>query len=236
MPASRSLAATLAVALLLTASGCAAFQGGGTADGDAIADRTVAALDGVDSYTYASTVTVTDDNSSTSVDISGAVDRADRRLRFEQSSGGESASQYVINDTVYANTSNGWVTRTIDAESFWSAQLPVAEQRSILANATVTFEGNTTIDGTDVYELSVDVSDSQLRGYLRQRLGVVSPEVTFSNVTYTAYVTHENDRLKRVTSETTASFNNQSADVDATMSIDGYGENVTIELPPAATE
>lgn len=233
MPSHRTVAATVAVALLLTAGGCAAFQG--SPDGGEIATETVSTLESVDAYTYDSTVTVRQNGSANTLTASGAVDVADRRLRFRQSVGNESATQYVIGDTVYDNASDAWRSRPLGNGSFWSDQLPLAEQRAILERSNVTLVGDATVDGTDAYELSVNVSDRQLLGYLRQRLGpVIPPGVSLSNVSYTVYVARDDHRLTRMTSDATVSLRSQRVDVNATMDVGNYGENVSIELPPGA--
>lgn len=231
MPSARTAVATLAVALLLTVSGCAALQGG-SSDGDAIAADAATAIESVDDYTYNSTVSLQRNGSTDTLATAGVVDRADRRLRFEQTVNDQSATQYVVGNTVYQNASGSWQSSPLGNDSFWSDQLPLAGQRSILEEANATLVGETTVDGADVYELSVDVTDQQLLEYLRQRLRAVSPEVSFSNVSYTVYVTRENHYLVRVTMESTVSVDDQHVDVSSTMNVGGYDENVTVDLPP----
>lgn len=230
---SRRSIGLLFVALLVLASGCGALLGGDP-DGDAVANETAAAIESVDSYTYNTTVTLRQNGSGNSLDATGVVDRDDRRLRFEQPVNGQLATQYIVDGTIYDNASGSWQSQPLGNDSFWSDQLPLAGQRSILEDANATVAGETTVDGTDVYELSVDVTDQQLLDHLRQRLGVISPQVSFSNVSYTVYVTPDDHDLQRVTTESTASVDGQHVDISTTMNVGGYGENVTVELPPEA--
>lgn len=229
---SRRSIGLLFVALLVLASGCGALLGGDP-DGDTVANETAAAIESVDSYTYDSTVTLQQNGTNDSIEGAGVVDRADRRLRFEQSIGDQSAVQYIVEDTIYQNTSGSWQSAPLGNDSFWSDQLPLAGQRSILEGANATLVGETTVNGTAVDELSVDVTDRQLLGYLRQRLPAISPGITFSNVSYTVYVTPDDRHLERVTTDATASVGDQHVDVSSTMNVGGYDENVTVDLPPA---
>lgn len=238
METARTLALGLAFVLALSLAGCGALQdsgtpdGPGTPDGATIANETAAGIDAIDGYTYDSTVTASRNGTTSTVNVTGTVDRADRRLHFRQDSGDETSVQYVVDDTIYVRSGGDWSSRSLGNGSFWTDGLPLGEQRSILERANVSDARTGTVDGTDVYVLDVTVSERQLRDYLAQRLGFgFVSNVTFSDVSYRAHVTQEDHRLVRVTTETTVSYRGQALDVSTTLNLGGYDEPVTVELP-----
>lgn len=237
MDTDRTLAIVLALALAL-GSGCAALQGSGTPDGPgtpdgaAIANETVAAMEGVDAYTYDSTATATRNGSTSTINVTGVVDLADRRLQMRQVSGSQSLSQFVVNDTIYSNGSGDWRSGPLRGDNFWTESLPLASQRALLERANVTDVRDATVEDTAVYVLSLNLTDQQLREYHDRRLPLRFPSaVTFSDTSYRVYVTQDDHRLVRVTSETTASLDGQQLDATTAMDVGGYDENVSVDLP-----
>ena len=234
MPTKRTLLVTALVALLVAASGCSALSGGG-GQGEEIAKQTNEAMQDVDSYTFDLSMTMTAQENDQSVDITatGAINVAEERMRMQMDFMGRSTTQYIIGSSQYIELDGNWQQRDVQ-QDIWNQQ-QLAQQRQILDNASVSFEGNTTIDGTDVYELSVDVNEDQLMDVIQQQQGQdIGSQVDLKDVSYTMYVTHGDYRLKRIVADMKMSAQGQTLNADMEMTFNNFNGDVSIELPPEA--
>ena len=234
MPTKRTLLVTALVALLVAASGCSALSGGG-GQGEEIAKQTNEAMQDVDSYTFDLSMTMTAQQNDQSVDITatGAIDVAEERMRMQMDFMGRSTTQYIIGSSQYIELDGNWQQRDVQ-QDIWNRQ-QLAQQRQILDNASVSFEGNTTIDGTDVYELSVDVDEDQLMDVIQQQQGQdLRSQVDLKDVSYTMYVTHGDYHLKRIVADMKMSAQGQTLNADMEMTFSNFNGDVSIELPPEA--
>lgn len=233
MPSRRTLVISVLLALTITLSGCSALQGGGNVDADAVAQQTTTAIQDVESYSYNSTVTVQANGQSSTINLTTAVDLAEQRLRQVQTTQGQSVTQYIVGNTAYVQQGGTWSQQNVSELNVWTEQHSLVQQRQMLDSSNVSFAGNTTIDGQDVYELSVDVTEGQFMDMIERQLGQnLSAQTSVDDISYTMYVTHAEHRPKRVTSDITMSAQGQSQDLstEVTYSYD----DVAIELPPEA--
>ena len=235
MPTKRTVLLTALLALLVTVSGCSALQGGGT-DGAAIAEQSNQAMQDVDSYTFEMSMSMASDQSDQTIDLggSGAINVAEQRMRMEMDVMGQSITQYIIGQTMYINQQGTWIQQDVPQDNIWEQQ-QLAQQQEILEQATVNFEGNTTIDGTDVYELSVDIDEEQVMEIISQQQGgALTEQLSLDDVTYTMYVAHDTKYLKRINADMSMSVQGQSVDADLEMTFQDYNGDISIELPPEA--
>lgn len=235
MPPKRTLLITALVALLVTASGCSVL-GGGSGQGDEIAQRAQQSMQDVETYEVDMSLDMNAQDSDVSVSLTadGAVDTADERMRMEMSLRGQSITQYLIGDTQYVNRGGTWQTQDVADRDIWNQQT-VAQQREILNGSAVTLEGNTTIDGTDVYELDVDIDEGQLMDVVQSQQGASTiSDVSLDDFSYTMYVSHETDHIKRIQADMTMSMQGETVNADLEMTISNVDGNVSIELPPEA--
>jgi outer membrane lipoprotein-sorting protein len=235
MPTKRTLLVTALVTLLVAASGCSALTGS-SGNGQAIAEQTNEAMQDVDSYTFDLSMSLSSDQSDQTIEMggSGSVDLAAERLHMTMDVMGQSVEQYIVGDTMYINQGGTWQQQDVPQENLWNQQ-QLAQQQEILENASVTLQGNTTVDGTDVYELSVDVDEDQLMEILQQQQGQQFPgQVSLNDISYTMYVTHDDHYLKRINADMSMSASGQNADVQLEMTFSDFNGDVSIELPPEA--
>ena len=235
MPTKRTVLVTALIALLVAASGCSALSGGSD-QGKEIAQQTQEAMQNVDSYTFDMTMTMSSQQSDQSIDMTatGAINVAEERMRMEMQLLGQSMTQYIIGDTQYMKSGGTWQQQDISSQNIWKQQ-QLAQQQQILENASVTLEGNTTIDGTQVYNLSVDISEEQLMNVIQQQQGQnITSQISVDDISYSMYVTHDDYYLKRTTADMSMSAQGQSLDADLEMTFADFNGNVSVELPPEA--
>lgn len=233
MPPKRTLLITALVALLVTASGCSVL--GGSGQGDEIAQRAQQAMQDVETYEVDMSLDMNAQDSDVSVSLTadGTVDAADERLRMEMSLRGQSITQYLIGDTLYLNQRGTWQQRDVSDRNIWNQQA-VAQQRQILNDSSVTLEGNTTIDGTDVYELDVDLDEGQLMDVVQSQQATDLSDISLDDITYTMYVSHDTHFIKRIEADMRMSARGQTMNADLAMTISDVDGNHSVELPPEA--
>lgn len=241
MPTKRTLLVTALVALLVATSGCSALQGGGGPDGQAIAERSNEAMQDIERYNFEMSMSLSSNQADQTIDInaSGAANIAEERLRMEMDMMGQSITQYIVGDTQYVNQGGTWQKMNMSGQmgtqqDIWDQQ-QLAQQQDILENASVSFEGNTTIDGEDVYELSVDIDEEQLMDVIQQQQGqALGGQISLDDISYTMYVTHADNYIKRINADMSMSMGQQNVDATLEMTFNDLNGDVTIELPPEA--
>lgn len=233
MPPKRTLLVTLLVAMLVTLSGCSVL--GGSGQGEEIAQQAQQSMQDVETYEVDMSLDMDfqDSDRTISLTADGTVDAADERMRMEMSLRGQSVTQYLIGDTQYVNQRGTWQTQDVSDRNVWDQQT-VAQQRQVLNDSSVTLEGNTTIDGTDVYELDVDLDEGQLMDVVQSQQPTDVSDVSLDDITYTMYVSHDTHYIKRVEADMTMSSNGQRVDADLAMTISDVNGNHSVELPPEA--
>lgn len=233
MVSKRTVVVTALLALMVTVSGCSALQGGGSAQAEDIKQNAVESSGEVDSYRFNTTVTTERSGRTSTSNQSGSIDLANERARFHQTVRGQSITQYLVNGTAYVKSGGSWTKQNASGLSFWSNH-PLEQQRRFLRNSSVSFEGNTTIAGQDVYELSVNVTAEQLRANAERQLGPnATAQPTFENISYTMYVTHDTSRIKRTNAEMSVTSQGRQSTFSTEMTFSNYND-VSIELPPEA--
>lgn len=271
----RAIQFALILVLAVGASGCVDqfVNGGDTPESEAAADApdaqtlqrdAVAAMDDVDSYSYDLTSRTETGGATVSVNASGVVDRADRRLRQTATTRVESGAgtmnrtttTYLVDGTMYFERTGQWQKLNLtavpgaDGGDVWNTSSRLDQQRRLLADANVSVEreGTTTVDGVETYVLSVDLSEAELQRLVGDGVGATGGNATAralegTNVSafrYTHYVAKETNRPVRTELVMNATVRNPRTgervpvNQTTTMTFDDFGEEVSIDLPPAA--
>ncbi|MDZ7731483.1 MAG: DUF6612 family protein [Natrialbaceae archaeon] len=246
--------ALLAMVLAVILSGCV----GGLIwsedpTGEEVKGDTLAAMDGVETYTFNATLQVDPGSSGIPVAAmaraSGAVDTRNERLRSTLSDPIRGETQtYIDGDTVYINDSEtGWTSRQLET-NYFTTKTVIDDHRALLKGAEVEHEGTEEIDGRTVNVLAVSVDNASVESHLEKLLGEsnasafaadtggILENVTVETATIRYYTGQKDDLLYRVT--VTGTFRSAGQTVSATlqMDFDDYNEELAIDIPPQATE
>jgi len=258
MSTRRTLLVTALVALLVTASGCSAIQDlrgtetGEGADnagqGAAIAQQAQAASSDVETYSYdlsldmAAQDTAETATLSASSDVNRTAQRIISDIAFSNTATVTdlTITQYIVGQTQYIRTTGSletdWRTQNISEQDVWTDREPLATQQRLLGEGDVSLDGNSTIDGTEVYELSANVSEDELTTLLEQRGQLVGTNAAFDDISCTLYVTHGDYQIKRVEADMTVISQGRSYDADLQLTLSDYNETGAINLPPEAAD
>ncbi|WP_435177407.1 DUF7537 family lipoprotein [Halorussus sp. AFM4] len=224
-----------------------------SANATAVKRDALSAMADVETYRIdARIVTVVSSNNverRTVTNSTGAVDRAERELRIDRTARvagrSSSVSTYVVDRTLYQRSpqftrafSSKWIQRNISANfsQRWSALDTLTRQRELLNISDVELVGRETVDGTETYvlratpdperyaELSADVTN--------RRVG----EVRNVSVTYWLATDTYRPVKSNTTIDSTVSVRGREMDLhqELTLRLSGYGDDVSIRLPPAA--
>ncbi|MFB6121297.1 MAG: DUF6612 family protein [Halobacteriaceae archaeon] len=257
---------TLALMLLVVAAslaGCNAVSNGDgptatpSGDAQAIASDAAATMESVETYrvtaTIEQTVSANNQQQTATVTSTAVFDRGERAFRITRATSAagrtREAAVYLVNGTLYERNpayerryGSAWVKVDV-AENLtetWRAQDTLTRQRLLLENATVTYEGTATVNGTKTDVLAVDGNESAFESVVEERLGGVATdvEVSVENVSFTHYVAVESDRLRRsigtLKMQVSAGARTVSQTQRMNLTFSGYGAPVDVTLPEGA--
>lgn len=236
MPTKRTVLVTALLALLVTTSGCSALTGGSDVDAEQVLDRTQEGMSDLETFTFDAQMTMSSEQAeeAQNVTASGAVDLPAAEGRAEVDGPAQSLQMYVVDETMYMNLQGTWVQQDLSNATDQAGPQPtMTPDPELFENATsVSFEGNSTVDGTDVYEIAMDVDEEQLLDATGQE--AMAGMGSLEDVSATLYVSHGEYRLKQVDLDVTASVQGQETDADVRITLDDFNEDVTIDLPEEA--
>lgn len=244
----RTLLVTALLTLLVAVSGCLGGtngpQGDGTPSAEEIRENTVSAMEDVETATYEMQMTISAGGQDIEMNADGAIDRAAKLMRMNLSmdAGFQSleTTQYIKGNTSYMNLDGQWRTQDVSGqtpgEGFWSNN-QFAQQTNALEGATVELNGTETVDGEETYRLDVEADQETVNELLQQQSGATGSleNVDISNVQFTQYVDTESNYIRKVEMQMDMTVQGQDATATMTMSYDNFNEDVTIEIPDAAT-
>jgi len=255
---------TLALAVLVVAAslaGCSALSDDGgspSGDADAITSDAADEMAAAESYrlsgTIEQTISANNQEQTATVSSTAVFDRTDRTFRIERSTNTagqvvETAS-YLLNGTLYERNPNyeraygsAWVKLDVADRltETWRAQDTLTRQRILLENATVSYEGTETVNGTETDVIAVDGDEAAFEDLVERRVGGVgsSANVTVEEVSFTHYVSTETDRLRRATGTLEMELASGQQSLSQTQEFDltfsDYGAGVDVTLPDGAS-
>ncbi|UPW01735.1 hypothetical protein M0R88_06435 [Halorussus gelatinilyticus] len=185
----------------------------------------------------------------TVTDSTGTVDRAERELRINRTArvAGQSSSvsTYVVNRTLYQRSpqftrafSSKWISRNF-SDNFsqrWSALDTLTRQRELLNISDVEFVGRKTVNGTQTYVLRATPDPERYANLSANVTNRRVGEVRNVSVTYWLSTDTYLPVRSNTTINSTVSVRGRQMDLhqEATLRFSGYGDDVSIRLPPAA--
>lgn len=230
--------ALAALALLVLSAGCAGLLGGESEQARQLQQASLDAMDGVDTYEFEMTMTASAEGRAVDVDATGVANRSAERSRVtltvDTPRGDQRVTAYLVDGTAYAEAGGEWRTRDIDLAQQRDRLQQMAE---ILNASTVTFEGNTTVDGEPVSTLRLEVPQNRLDelSVLSQGTGGAGvSDFEFTEVTYTLQVSREDHLPREVGIDATAQAGGQSVELTGTVRYDAFGQPQNITLPADA--
>ena len=225
-------------------------------DAETVAADVVAAMEATEQYSVEATIertqTVNGVTRGATIESTGVFDRDARRLQVSQTTTGNRGSvtvdTYLVEDTLYQHSpaftrayGAEWVKQPVENVSArWRTLDTLSRQRFVLTNASVTVRGATTVDGTEVYVLDLDVDEAAYGQVLQNRLGDANGNVSVSveEATFQYVVAADSGRLRSSTGtvESTVTASGQTASLSERVELlfSGYGESVSVSLPDAA--
>lgn len=238
MPTRHTLLVTALVALLVTTSGCTALTGGSNVDAERVLNQTQEGMSDVETVSFDGWFAMDSEQTDqpTNVTFSGVADVTAAEGRAQIDVQGQSMEMYVVNETMYMNVQGTWLKQDLaNATAEAEAQPTMTPAPGQFMNATeVSFEGNTTIDGTDVYELAVDVDEDAITEALEGSGQSMAGMMSIEDVSYTLFVTQDDYRLKRLAGTMDMTVQGTDANADMQITLSGFNEPVTVDLPDAA--
>jgi hypothetical protein len=233
MSRTRSVALA-ALTLLVLSAGCAGLFGGESEQARQLQQASLDAMGSVDTYEFEMTMTASAEEQSVEVEATGVANRSGPRstltVTVDTPRGDQRVTAYLVGGTAYAEAGGRWQTREVD----------LAEQRDrlqqmeeILNASTVTFEGNSTLDGEPVSTLRLEVPQDRLDelSVLSQGGGAGVADFDFTEFTYTLQVSRDDHLPRQVEIDATAQAGGRSIDLTGTVRYSEFGRPQNITLP-----
>lgn len=239
----RTLVVTALLALLVAVSGCLGGGTTGTTDAEQIRQDTVAAMQNLETATYEMQMSISAKGQTIEMNATGAMDRQAKLMRMNLSMDAGfrtiQVTQYIDGNTSYINLNGQWQTKDVSGqtpgEGFWGNN-QFAQQADALQNATVTLNGTATVDGEETHVLEVEVGKETIRELLPQQSAAGTLEnVDISDIHFTQYVDTDTSYIRKVEMNMDMTVQGQQATASLTMTFDDFNEDVSIEVPDAAT-
>jgi outer membrane lipoprotein-sorting protein len=241
----RSTIALLALVAALALAGC--MGGGGTPtpepmsdEAQALQERSIDAMQDVDTYAFDMTMDMDADQGSVSMDAGGVVNRAEKRLRMalEMDLPGQSTDteMYIDGDTAYVKVRSFWQTQDVTDRNLWDQNSQLQRQRELMEVAHLEIVGNDTVDGVPVRVVEFTIPDDkldELTAMAQQQSN--TDEGTITDASYTAYVGTEDDLMRRMEADFTIEIEDMTADASITMQFRDFGMDTNITVPEEAT-
>lgn len=237
--------AALSISIVLLLAGCMGFGGPPPSDAgaEAVVADAAANAEQIETYRFRSDISVVaskgDETRRISIDVRGAVDRRERRLRANTSFRGETRQSYVVGNKAYTECSGPWgwgVENVSDAQDGnWSNVDPLGRQLALMQSSPVYWAGNQTIDGTAVHVVESRPSEDTLRKFSdRRQTSVFGPGIEDARLT--AYVAKDSGRVFKTVFTFTVTDDGGTADAEMTTYFEDVGADVNVTVPDEARE
>jgi hypothetical protein len=236
-----ALHALLAVCVLT--SGCSLLGPDYTRDERAVdvLDNATDSLGASETYRFESQMTVTAATESRTervdVQLTGAVDVADRKMRENATMRGESRRAFVVNRTVYRECAppwDGWAVDESAEESQWVNRTPAARQLTLLQSGSVYWNGTQTVDDERVVVVTGEPTVDALTEYQDDQSQPVFGGPSIEDPQLRAWIDADTGRLLRTELRFTVTRGDNTATATMTNTFGDYNEPVSIEVPAEA--
>ncbi|SDX82161.1 hypothetical protein [Halopenitus persicus] len=252
----------LSLALLVVLAGCTALPFGDDrppSDDRALEtlDRTAAAASDVETYRFEArmraSATADDRERTATAEGSGAVNVSAERLRATTrvddgdgplAAGGENEATietYVDGNTSYRQCRppwSGWAVESVPESDRWRDATPLSNHLTLLERSRVYWRGDRTVDGnrTVLIEAYPTRETIQSLAERRQTAGETGlADASLENATARLWVDPETDLPVRSRLRLEIARGDATATATLTTTYRGYGEPVSVTIPPAAT-
>lgn len=233
----------LVLAALVVLAGCSALGNAPPPSDERaleVRNRTVEAIQGVDTYRIEQTISVHAEGDGETIDVrgtgNGSVDVEARRMGMHVSMEGTTARSYVDGFTAYRECGghwDGWVVENMSRDPGWIAHTPLGNQADLLQQTNVYWGGTRTIDGTETYLIEAYPRKDTLLEFneRRQRDTADLQEANLKNASVRLWVDAET--YLPVQSEVKLIIGKGGATATARTTIEyrAYDESVEVEIP-----
>lgn len=237
----RTALAVLALSALVALAGCADSGSNGPADGPSAEDiqaEATAAMEEVSSAAFTMDMNVDSEQGSLSLQSDGVMDIDDRRMRMNMSleSQGQSVelTQYVINQTAYQQLDGQWQSSDVSGQDIWGEGNQLNMQQEMLENSTLEVTGTDTVEGNEVWVVSIEPSDEAIQQFLTGTGTGVTENMDIESVSFTQYVDTDTHHVRQLDLAMDTTIQGDSATMDMTMTFSRFDEAFDIELPDGA--
>ena len=233
----------VAVAVCVLLAGCSLLGPSHTREARATAalENASDALNGTDTYHFESDLSVVatadDRTESVRVDLVGSVDTVARELWTNATRDGETYESYVLNRTAYQECGGPgpWWGKT-EVEGDWDAQTPARRQLALLRSGSLYWNGTDTVDGESAVVLLGEPTTDALTRYSERRSGSVFGGPNVENAHIRVWLDAETHRPLRTRLSFEVSEGGNTASATMTTRFTGYGDPISVEVPPEARE
>lgn len=237
----RALLVTVALALLLATAGCTDDGSTGPADApsaDALQENATAVMQEVSTAAFTMSMDIESGGQTITMDADGVMDAENRQMRMvmRMDVGDRSVevTQYIVDETAYQRIQGQWQTRNLRGQDIWQQGNQIALQRRMLENSTVEIVGSDTLDGRDVWVVSVDPSEDAIQQLVGQTGTGVGENVEVDSLTFEQYVDAETYHVRKIDMTMDATIQGDSASLNMTMTFGDFDEPVDIQVPEEA--
>lgn len=237
----RTVLAVLALSALVALAGCADSGSSGPADGPSaedIQEEATAAMEEVSSAAFTMDMTVDSDQGSLSLQSDGVMDIDDKRMRMNMSleSQGQTIelTQYIIDQTAYQQVDGQWQSSDVSGQDIWAEGNQLNMQQRMLENSTVEVTGNDTVDGNEVWVVSIEPSDEAIQQFLTGTGTGVTENMDIESISFTQYVDTDTHHVRKLDLSMDTTMQGESATMEMTMTFSRFDESFDIELPSGA--
>jgi outer membrane lipoprotein-sorting protein len=227
--------------VIVSASGCLGLSGNEPTESDPraerVQERALATMANVSTYEATMSMTVETDEGSFHAETVGAANETSRRMSFDMTielpdGDTREATAYIVNQTRYSQRGGRWVAEDVSDQQIWNHDR-LQQQQRLLKDATVTFEGNETVDGVQTYVVKSYPDDAAVKKVFRNSPNDAASldEVSIKEFSITHYIGHDEHHLRKVRLDMTIEQQGETADLTMTVTFSRYNEPITIDLP-----
>lgn len=251
-PRRRTLSIVAVLAVVVLTAGCLSGLPGddsgdapGEIDGmsaDELQESIIETMDGVETGAMAMEMSVEADGESMTMSTDGVMDISEEKMHMtmniEMYGQTQEMESYVVGDTQYVELDGQWFKEDISNQNTWSENF--SEQQGVLEEAEILYEETTTVDGHEVYVLTLDADEDVLEDAIESQQGAEDPmagdQADISAIDVTLYVDTETHHIRQEVIEMDYEVQGQEATASMTISYDNFDEPVDIELPEEAED
>jgi len=248
----RAALRALLVAALLATAGCAGVLGPDRPPSDERAleavNRSGAALAGIDSYRYSIDGRIEaskgDEEASATIEGSGVVDVADRRMMLtargegDTQFGSEERRSYLLERTRYTECAlAGWERENLSEEGPWLSLTPAGRQLALLNGTDVYWRGTQQVDGREAHVVVAYPTKEELLAADTRTTDTADLEgANVRNVTVRVWFDAATHRPLESRIEIDLRKDGATATVDLTTRFEEYGGPVNVTPPAFGSE